>query len=162
MTTFLFAAVSILLVITGGSVNAGQSGLGNLQLQEEYKDVATGTSPAFVAVETQYQLDSAKQPLIELTLEPIKVSPEEAYLVNVYVVDGDKKCGNVNDVQFTGSVSFFPPPVKGTTQKFLVSAPDHTELNKQTMLLKIEIIPASSEVTLQRSAIKVLDAKIVY
>ena len=76
--------------------------------------IATGKSPAIITLDlTSYE--ETKQAQLELSISPLTVATNEAYLIIVNKVNGEST--------ELGSFSFFPPPRRGEVRQFLVDLP---------------------------------------
>lgn len=120
--------------------------------------MVTGSKSAVVHVQMP-PTESSGQAQIELTVRPTKVSPDEPFLVNVFLV-GTRAAEGPNQ-GLIGTFSFFPPPRLGEERKFLIEAPANLVALKQNFDVRIELIASTPDGKVDNSAVKVIDARVV-
>jgi hypothetical protein len=125
------------------------------------KAIVTANQPAIVTVSKPRSAGSEGASL-ELTVRPEVVARNEPYIVNVYMLHRGQNEASVSGsaaASFVGSFSFFPPPRKGEVRAFVLEAPDLPESGSK-IALRIELVPADPDATLEHSALAIVDAKI--
>jgi hypothetical protein len=114
--------------------------------------IASGAAPAHVHVEEPvgHQLEA---PMVELTLKPVTVAPDEAYLVAVSAGVDDK-----GDPIVLDTVSFYPPPREGEERTFLIDLPSSVNTGER-IELTVGLVPASDGSSIDSSAVEVTGAQ---
>ena len=132
--------------------------------EEASEVVAMGGKPALVRVRAASGVDS-EQAQIELTVQATKVSPAERFLVNVFFVadgPGGEARSRPAEQRLLGTFSFFPPPRPGETRKFLIGAPRQALIERKDFDVRVELVASTPEGKLENSALRILDAKVVF
>jgi hypothetical protein len=148
-TSFVMAANAL-----GGLVgrNAIVSGAGAL---------ASGSSPALIKVSLAGH-DEAKQAQLELSVTPVTVASDEAYLVIVTQINAPQGGDSGREL---GSFSFFPPPRQGETRRFYVDLPTISREMLATgqfeAELSIALVSVDRAHPLVSSSVRVVGARIV-
>jgi hypothetical protein len=155
MLSWLVCAMSPIFAMAGGDLVARDalvSGSGAL---------ASGNSPAVIKVSVAGR-DETKQAQLELSISPVTVARDEAYLVVVSQAN-DLDTGEAR--RQLGSFSFFPPPREGETRQFYVDlpsiSPEMRAKGKFEAELSIALISADPKHPLLSSSVRVVGARIV-
>jgi hypothetical protein len=123
--------------------------------------LASGRSAAVIKVSVAGR-DETKQAQLELSISPVTVAPDEAYLV---VVTQANTLDTGETPRQLGSFSFFPPPREGETRRFYVDlpsiSPDKMAKGKFEAELSIALISADPKHPLVSSSVRVVGARIV-
>ena len=125
--------------------------------------IATGKSPAIIALDLA-AYDETKQAQLELSISPLTVAANEAYVIVVTQVNGDgETAGEVG--RELGSFSFFPRPHEGEVRQFLVDlppiSPEMRAAGKTLAKVSVRLVSVDPAKALLSSSVRVVGARIV-
>lgn len=123
--------------------------------------IATGKSPAIITLDLAAN-DENKQAQLELSISPVTVATNEAYIIVVTQVDGETAGEAGTEL---GSFSFFPPPRQGEVRRFLVDvppiSPEMKAAGKKLAKVSVRLVSVDPAKALLSSSVSVVGARIV-
>lgn len=123
--------------------------------------IATGKSPAIITLDLA-AYDETKQVQLDLSISPVTVAANEAYVIVVTQVIGET-AGEAG--MELGSFSFFPRPREGEVRQFLVDlppiSPEMKAAGKTLARVSVELVSVDPAKALLASSIRIVGAHIV-
>jgi hypothetical protein len=123
--------------------------------------VASGRLPAVIIIDVDHH-DANEHAQLELSIAPITVAANEAYLIVVSEVNGQ---GAGKPGRELSSFSFFPPPRVGEIRRFYMDVPPiSSELKDKgdtRLKLSIAMVSVDPKQDLVSSSVRIVDARIV-
>jgi hypothetical protein len=120
--------------------------------------IASGKAPAVITVDLAARGET-KQAQLELSISPVKVATNEAYVIVATQVDSAETGKEL------GSFSFFPPPREGEIRRYLVDlpsiSPEMKAAGKTLAKVSIRLVPVDSAKPLVSSSVRIVGASIV-